>query len=89
MGETPHDSRTLHTYWPATITSHDSTFVVLGFEKSILEMDAVELPKMVTWWWRQPSALELESSDQRISELDKREMDLAEQVAAPKYRLSA
>jgi len=60
-GIDPHDSRILHSYWRALTLIKDEmplyndTFVVYEFAKSVNEMSPIETPKIVSWWWDQPS----------------------------------
>lgn len=55
------DSHCLHTYWRALILIpketplYNDTFVVYEFAKSINEMEPIDLPQIVTWWWDTPS----------------------------------
>ena len=60
-GIDPHDSRILHSYWRALtlikeeMPLYNDTFTVYEFAKSINEMSPIETPKIVSWWWDQPS----------------------------------
>jgi transcriptional regulator with XRE-family HTH domain len=60
-GIDPHDSRILHSYWRALtlikeeMPLYNDTFTVYEFAKPINEMSPVETPKIVSWWWDQPS----------------------------------
>ena len=55
------DSRILHTYWRALHAQidndlrYDDTFVVVEFEQSVNEMSPIDIPKIKSWWWDQPS----------------------------------
>jgi len=67
------ESRTLHTYWRAMITDKaahtttDTTFVILEFAKSISEMEPLERPQILNWWWHRPTELHAEFSDKRVA----------------------
>ncbi len=60
-GTKAHNSTILHTYWRAlylaknTAPMYNDTFAVYEFEKSIADLGQVELPKITSWWWDQPS----------------------------------
>ena len=66
------DSRTLHTYWRTMITNLDferseerrphTTFLVIVFDKSINEMQPLDLPIMKSWWWDSPIHTECRQS---------------------------
>lgn len=69
----PTESRTLHSYWRAMITDKaaytttDTTFVILEFVKSISEMEPLERPQILHWWWHRPTELHAEFADKRVA----------------------
>ena len=69
------DSLNLHTYWRSMLTDRgahttiDTTFVVYKFAKSISQMNPIERPQIVSWWWHRPTELHAEFSTKRIQAL--------------------
>ena len=51
----------------AAHTTTDTTFVVLEFAKSISEMEPLEMPQIVNWWWHRPTELHAEFADKRVA----------------------
>jgi len=69
----PTESRTLHSYWRSMVTDKaahtttDTTFVVYEFAKSISEIEPLEMPQILSWWWHRPTELHAEFADKRVA----------------------
>ena len=90
----PNDSTLLHTYWRAMLTdksahtSTDTTFVILEFVKSISELEELERPQIIHWWWHRPTELHAEFADKRVKGFiyDEEEIDLHAELRTNQFR---